>query len=151
VPAEYGPTKLIAVTGTNTRSRRFIINQLIVYKSIHYPTIMKIARIHERATVLNLLVSCRKCRDYWPSKKLAIAAKLRIYARAVVSVLTDGYGIWDMAEKVKAKIQSWNARCLSRITGRGFGAKTVGPSCDLPARLPSRRLRWAGHILRSEE
>jgi hypothetical protein len=69
----------------------------------------------------------------------------------VVSVLTYGNEIWDMTEKVKAKIRGWNARCLSRITGRDFRAETVEPSFDMLGRLRSRRLRWAGHILRSEE
>ena len=37
------------------------------------------------------------------------------------------------------------------ITGRSIRDETVEPSFDLVARLRSRRLRWAGHILRLEE
>ena len=37
------------------------------------------------------------------------------------------------------------------ITGRSYRDETVEPSFDLIARLRSRRLRWAGHILRLEE
>ena len=67
----------------------------------------------------------------------------------MVSVLTMSYGneIWKFSEKIKAKIRGWNARCLSVITGRGFREETVEPSFDLVARLRSRRLRWAGHII----
>jgi len=89
--------------------------------------------------------------EIWRSKKIATAAKLRIYACAVVSVLTYGNEIWDMGEKTKATIRGWNARCLARITGREYRAETVEPSFDLLSRLRSRRLRWAGHILRSDE
>jgi hypothetical protein len=89
--------------------------------------------------------------EIWRSKKLPTSAKLRIYACAVVSVLTYGNEIWKFSEKIKAKLRGWNARCLSVITERGFREETVEPSFDLVARLRSRRLRWAGHILRLEE
>jgi hypothetical protein len=89
--------------------------------------------------------------EIWRSKKIATAAKVRIYACAVVSVLTYGSEIWAMTEKVKAKIRGWNARCLALITGRDYREETVEPSFDMLARLRSRRLRWAGHILRAEE
>ena len=89
--------------------------------------------------------------EIWRSKKIANAAKVRIYACAVVSVLTYGSEIWAMGAKVKAKIRGWNARCLSLITGRGYRDETVEPSFDVLSRLRSRRLRWAGQILRAEE
>ena len=54
-------------------------------------------------------------------------------------------------EPVNQKLRGWNARCLVLITGRDYREETVDPSFDLVARLRSRRLRWAGHILRQEE
>jgi len=69
----------------------------------------------------------------------------------VISILTYGNEIWKFTEKIKAKLRGWNARCLSVITERGFREETVEPSFDLVARLMSRRLRWAGHILRLGE
>jgi hypothetical protein len=89
--------------------------------------------------------------EIWRSKKIATAAKLRIYACAVVFVLTYGSEIWAMGAKIKAKIRGWNARCLSLITGRGYRDETVEPSFGALSRLRSRRLRWAGQILRAEE
>ena len=58
-----------------------------------------------------------------------------------------------MTDKVKAKLRGWNARCLSRITGRDFRDEIVEPAFNLlnTCRTRARRLRWAGHILRSEE
>ena len=37
------------------------------------------------------------------------------------------------------------------ITGREHRDETVSPTFDILKRLRARRLRWAGHILRSEE
>ena len=89
--------------------------------------------------------------EVWRSPKISTDAKIRIYACAVVSVLTYGNEIWLFSEKIKAKLRGWNARCLALITGREHREETVDPTFDILERLRARRLRWAGHILRSEE
>ena len=89
--------------------------------------------------------------EVWRSKKLPVGAKVRIYACAVVSVLTYGNEIWSLNSKTISKIRGWNARCLAVMTGRDFREETVSPTFDLISRLRSRRLRWAGHILRMED
>jgi hypothetical protein len=89
--------------------------------------------------------------EIWRDRKLSTSAKVRIYACAVVSVLTYGSEIWLLDAKTQATLRGWNARCLASITGRGYRDETVDPTFDLVARLRSRRLRWAGHILRLEE
>ena len=89
--------------------------------------------------------------EAWRSKKMPTTMKLRLFACAVVSVLTYGSEIWRMDEKTRAKLRGWGARCLSSITGRSIRDETVAPSFNLVARLRSRRLRWAGHILRLGE
>jgi hypothetical protein len=92
-----------------------------------------------------------KLHEIWRSKKLATSVKVRIYACAVVSVLTYGSEIWRFDEKSMRQLRGWNARCLVVITGRDHRDETVEPTFDLLGRLRSRRLRWAGHILRLEE
>jgi uncharacterized C2H2 Zn-finger protein len=89
--------------------------------------------------------------EAWRSTKMPTSMKLRIFACAVVSVLTYGNEIWRMGEKTKRTLRGWCARCLSVMTGRLMRNETVEPSFDLVSRLRSRRLRWAGHILRLEE
>jgi hypothetical protein len=89
--------------------------------------------------------------EIWRDTKLPTSAKVRIYACAVVSVLTYGNEIWRLDTKTLASLRGWNARCLAAMTGRGFRDETVDPTFDLISRLRARRLRWAGHILRMEE
>jgi hypothetical protein len=92
-----------------------------------------------------------KLHEIWKDKKLPVFAKVRIYACAVVSVLTYGNEIWRMDAKTQASLRGWNARCLAAMTGRSYRDETVDPTFDLVSRLRSRRLRWAGHILRMGE
>jgi hypothetical protein len=89
--------------------------------------------------------------EVWRSKKLHTEAKIRIYACAVVSILSYGNEIWLFTDRVKSKLKGWNAKCLSTITGREIAEECRTPTFDLVSRLRSRRLRWAGHILRMEE
>ena len=86
-----------------------------------------------------------------PASELGLDLLRNLTICAVVSVLAYGNEIWCFDEKVVKKLRGWNARCLVVITGRDYREETVDPSFDLVARLRSRRLRWAGHILRQEE
>ena len=49
------------------------------------------------------------------------------------------------------QLRGWNVRCRVVITGRDHRDETMEPTFDLLGRLWSRRLRWAGHILRLKE
>ena len=89
--------------------------------------------------------------EVWRSKKMPTSMKMRIFACAVVSVLTYGNEIWRMGEKFKRTLRGWCAHCLSVMTGNSIRDETVEPGFDLTSRLRSRRLRWAGHIQRLEE
>ena len=48
-------------------------------------------------------------------------------------------------------LRSWTARRLSFITGNSIRSEYLWPSWDLVATLRVRRLRFLGHVLRSDE
>jgi hypothetical protein len=98
-----------------------------------------------------LLARFGQLHEIWRDRKLPTSAKVRNFACAVVSVLTYGSEVWRFDSKTQATLRGWNARCLSSMTGRSFRDETVDPTFDIVSRLRSRRLRWAGHILRLEE
>ena len=50
-----------------------------------------------------------------------------------------------------AKINGWNARCLSILSGRTIHEEARWPSVDLVSALRVRRLSWLGHILRRDD
>ena len=77
--------------------------------------------------------------------------KLRLYAAAVVSVLTYACEAWPLSVKIVKWLSAWNARRLAFVTGREIRDEYVVPSFDLVARIRARRLTWAGHLLRAKE
>ncbi len=82
--------------------------------------------------------------EAWRSKKLPLSMKLRIFACAVVSVLTYSNEIWRMGEKTKRTLRGWCARCLSVMTGRSIRDETAEPT-----RL--RRISYAVFCLKKKK
>ena len=87
----------------------------------------------------------------WDSKELSVELKLRLYTAGIVSIVTYGVEAWDMDDKVVTRLRGWNSRCLHMITGRSYREEATSPTFDLVASILSRRQKWIGHVLRSEE
>jgi hypothetical protein len=87
----------------------------------------------------------------WDSKELSTDLKLRLYMAGIVSIVAYGVEAWDMTEKIKTRLRGWNSRCLHMITGRSYRDEALIPTFDLVACILSRRQKWLGHMLRSNE
>ena len=74
--------------------------------------------------------------------------KLKLYESVTISRLLHGVGAWKLDDKAVSSLRGWNARCLSRITGRSVRDETVAPTFDIISHIIVRRLRWLGVILR---
>ena len=53
----------------------------------------------------------------WGDHSLTKNMKIRLYRSAVCSTLTHGYEAWTLTEPVTKKLNGFNSRCLSCITG----------------------------------
>ena len=84
----------------------------------------------------------------WADHRLPISIKIRLYRTAVCSSFTHACEAWTLVKSVQRKINGFNSRCLSRITGEDFAETATHPLFDLVAVIIKRRLRFAGHILR---
>ena len=86
----------------------------------------------------------------WADHRLPISMKIRLYRTAVCSSFTHACEAWTLVKSVQRKINGFNSRCLSRITGEDFAETATHPLFDLVAVIIKRRLRFAGHILRMD-
>ena len=87
----------------------------------------------------------------WRCKELQLKLKLQLYLAVVTTVMAHGHEAWPMTAALCSKVKGWNAKGLSIITGRSIVDECREPTYDLVAHLRSRRLRWAGHILRQPD
>ena len=86
----------------------------------------------------------------WADHRLPISMKIRLYRTAICSSFTHACEAWTLVNSVRRKINGFNSRCLSRITGEDFAETATHPLFDLVAVIIKRRLRLAGHILRMD-
>ena len=86
----------------------------------------------------------------WKNKSLSLTQKIALYERGVISVLLYGCESWILDDKLQKIIRGWNSRCLHRITDRSYRDECVEPSLDILARAKPRRMKFLGHVLRSD-
>ena len=91
----------------------------------------------------------RSLMDIWKDKRLKETLKLRLYHSLVISIYTYGKHAWILDRATLRKVNGFNSRCLSVITGREIREEAKDPTWDLCANLRSSRLEHLGHILRS--
>ena len=81
---------------------------------------------------------------------ISFRVKMKIFKTAICSLLTYGCEAWTLDERIQAKINGANARCLCRFTGKDAHQEA---SCrtrtfDLVMAIRRRRFKWLGHLLR---
>ena len=96
---------------------------------------------------------CGALRHVFDSKGVPLTLKLKIYAAAVVSIMTYGCEAWNIDEATRAKLNGANARLLSRFTGKTSHeeASERKRTDDMVTAVRKRRHQWLGHILRTEK
>jgi hypothetical protein len=90
-------------------------------------------------------------RKVWKSPQISMQYKLRMFQCGVVSVLEYGCEVWMMTSSVQATLRGWCAKMVSKISGRSIRDECVDPTYDIISKVRARRLRWLGHVLRSDE
>ena len=75
--------------------------------------------------------------NVWKASDVGTGLKLRFYAAGIISILTYGAETWLLTDRLISRLRNWNARCLSRITGRSVREEHVDPTFDLIPRLLS--------------
>ena len=87
----------------------------------------------------------------WGDNALKLCDKLRLFESAVVSVLVYGCEAWPLDAKTVATLTSWCARRVSILSGLSIRDECVHPSYKLVDKIRARRLRYVGHVLRSDD
>ena len=107
------------------------------------------ARLGKAATVFQRL------QRIWRTRSIGLRSKLLLYTSIVVSTAIYGSEMWKNREKIGRKLDKFQQRCLRwilRITWRDHitNAEVLHRTNQLPLRnlVTTRRLRFAGHVLR---
>ena len=88
----------------------------------------------------------------WKDKRLKEELKLAYYVRLVTSIVAWGNEAWKLDDTAQAKLNGFNARCISVITGKTAWeeASRRTQTMDIVGIFLYRRRQYLGHILRSD-
>ena len=87
----------------------------------------------------------------WTSEWADWKLKKRLFMVYIQSTVLHGCETWRMDEKTEKALNSFNSRCMARMTGRTIHEEASNPSHNLVAAAYERRRCWLGHVLRMEE
>ena len=94
----------------------------------------------------------------WENTNPTTNTKIAVYNACVLSTLLYGSETWTAYARQERRLNSFHLRCLRRILGISWQDrvpnKDVLDRAGIPsmfAMLSQRRLRWLGHILRTED
>ena len=98
----------------------------------------------------------------WKDKNIRIKHKIRLMCALVITIFLHACETWTLTAELQRRIQSLEFRCFRKILGisykdritNGNVQKTIvqhiGPCEDLLATVKQRKLKWYGHVTRSD-
>ena len=97
----------------------------------------------------------------WYDKSLKLKLKIRLIQSLVNSIFLYACETWTITMELQRKIQTLEMRCLRRLLNisyrdritnievRNRVTKEIGPHSELLAMVIAKKLRWFGHVTRS--
>ena len=98
----------------------------------------------------------------WKDKNIRIKHKIRLMRALVMKIFLYVCETWTLTAELQRRIQSLEFRCFRKIFGISYKdrvtnehvrktiVKHIGPYEDLLATVKRRKLKWYGHVTRSD-
>ena len=105
-----------------------------------------------KARLAQAATRCGRLRNILDAEEIDLPLKIKLYETAVCSLLTYGCETWNLDKDTIRTINGANSRMLARFTGKSIPqeARPATTSFNLIRRIKQRRLRWVGHIIRTD-
>ena len=114
-----------------------------------------ISRIGQTVSAIN------KLKTIWKDRSISISSKIRLARSLVISIFLYACETWTMTKEMEKRIQALEMKCFRRILGITYKDRVtnkevkrkiraeIGPYQELLNVVIQRKLRWLGHVLRS--
>ena len=98
----------------------------------------------------------------WKDKNIRIKHKIRLMRTLVMTIFLYACETWTLTAELQRRIQALEFRCFRKILGISYKdrvtnehvwetiVKYIGPYEDLLATVKRRKLKWYGHVTRSD-
>ena len=102
-----------------------------------------------------------KLQIIWKDKNIAFGSKIRLMRALVTSIFLYACESWTLNKQLENRIQAFEMRCFRKLLGISYKDRVtneevrnrikqaVGPYEELLRTVKKRKLRWFGHVTRS--
>ena len=103
-----------------------------------------------------------KLKYIWDDRKIALKSKIKLMRSLVTSILLYSSESWTLTAEIEKRIQAAEMRCFRRLLNISYRehitnvevksriSKAIGSFEDLLTVVRKRKLKWYGHVARSE-
>lgn len=150
-----GPLTGIKVNGQSLESvTKFKYLGAIVTDEGSKPEV--IARIAQATAALT------KLDTIWKDKGIQMCTKIRLLRSLVISILLYACETWTLTAEIEKRINAMEMRCYRRLLSISYRdhvtnievrsriTQAIGPHTDLLTIIKRRKLKWYGHVTRSD-
>ena len=114
------------------------------------------------ARIAQTIAALCKLKNIWRSKTISLYSKIRLMRSLAMAVFMYGCETWTLTADLQKRIRAMEMRCLRKILNISYKDRVtneavreritnvLGPHEDLLSAIKSRKLRWYGHVARSE-
>ena len=106
-------------------------------------------------------VALTKLKTIWKDRNLALSSKIRLMRTLVISIFLYACETWTLTADLERRIQAMEMRCFRRLLGISYRdhvtneevrsriRQVIGKHDDLLTIVKKRKLKWYGHVTRS--
>ena len=103
-----------------------------------------------------------KLKPIWNNRNISISSKIRLMRSLVMSIFLYACESWTLTAETERRIKAVEMRCFRRLLGISYKdhitneevkrriESEIGPYTDLLTTVKQRKLRWYGHVTRSQ-
>ncbi|XP_076445456.1 uncharacterized protein LOC143283171 [Babylonia areolata] len=103
-----------------------------------------------------------RLKTIWKDKKISLSSKIRLMRSLIFSIFLYACEFWTLTAELQRRIQALEMRCFRKILNITYKdhitneevkrrvQNAIGPFKDLLTTVKERKLRWYGHVTRSD-
>ncbi|KAK3887821.1 hypothetical protein Pcinc_008100 [Petrolisthes cinctipes] len=120
------------------------------------------SKLEVLARAAQTLTALSKLKPIWKDKNISVKCKVRFLRALVLSIFLYACDTWTLTAELQRRIQTLEMRCYRTILGISYLSHTsndqvrttiqqhIGPYDDLLTIVKERKLRWYGHVTRTD-
>ena len=119
------------------------------------------SKVEVLARIAQTTAALGKLKPIWKDKKISTSSKVKLMRSLVLAIFLYACETWTLTAELEKRIEALETRCFRRVLGISYKdhitnvevkrqiKQAIGEYVDLLSIVKKRKLRWYGHVTRS--